>query len=76
MKIINKDTQNDILKRVAAMQIMAEHLPMPMEYFEKFCEHLSSIAMDVGGEKGTTLVLITVREYRKKEKKNNVINNE
>lgn len=68
MKILNKDIQHDILVRIAAMQIMVDHIQMPIEWYEKFCEHLSSIAFDVSDTAGVENVQNIVKKIESKEK--------
>lgn len=74
MKVLTENTQDDILCRVATMQVMVDHLEMPKEWYKEFCEHLSDIAMYIGGELGVTLVLRTVTEYESKLKEKGELN--
>lgn len=57
MRVINKTTQNDILKRIAECQIIAqEYFKDDFDTYKQISEHLASIAHDIGGNKGSNEV--------------------
>ena len=63
MKILSRKQQDDILKRVAACQIICINCIENIEAFDKMTENLANISIAIGGESGINKVLNTVHKY-------------
>lgn len=63
MKILSRKQQNEILKRVAACQIICNNYIEDIEAFDKMTENLSDIAVTIGGESGANKVMNTVYKH-------------
>lgn len=63
MKILSRKQQDEILKRVAACQIICINCIENIEAFDKMTENLADIAVTVGGESGVDKVMNTVHKY-------------
>ena len=68
MKILTRKEQDEILKRVAACQIICNNYigiktRDEIEAGTKMTENLSDIAVTVGGESGADKVMNTVHKY-------------
>lgn len=63
MKILSRKQQDDILKRVAACQIICINRIENIEAFDKMTENLANISITIGGESGINKVLNTVHKY-------------
>lgn len=65
MKILSRKQQNEILKRVAACQIICIKYINDIEAFDKMTENLSDIAVAVDFRDGADKVINTVHKYNK-----------
>ena len=63
MKILLREQQDELLKCVAACQIICNSYVKNVEAFAKMTENLSYIAVNVGGNSGADKVMNTVRKY-------------
>lgn len=63
MQILSGKQKDDILKRIAACQIIANEYIKDIEAFDKMTENLADIAISVGGCAGASKVQNTVRKY-------------
>lgn len=63
MKLLTKKEQEEILKRIAACQIIANEYISDVEAYDKMTENLVDIAISVGGCEGVEKVQNTVRKY-------------
>ena len=63
MKILSRKQQDEILKRIAACQIICNNYIKDIEAFDKMTENLADIAVTVGGESGVDKVMNTVHKY-------------
>lgn len=68
MKILSRKQQDDILKRIAACQIICNNYigiktKDEIEAGAKITENLADIAVTVGGESGVDKVMNTVHKY-------------
>lgn len=68
MKILSRKQQDEILKRVAACQIICNNYigintRDEIEAGTKMTENLSDIAVTIGGESGADKVMNTVHKY-------------
>lgn len=65
MKLLPKRECDEILKRIAACQIIANEYISDIEAFDKITENLADITLSVGGCKGADKVQNTYRKYSK-----------
>ena len=63
MKILSKKQQDEILKRIAACEIICINCVENIEAFDKMIENLEDISFTVGGESGADKVMNTVHKY-------------
>ena len=63
MKILSRKQQDEILKRVAACQIICNNYINAIEGFDKMTENLVDIAVSIDGEYGADKVMNTVHKY-------------
>ncbi len=63
MKILSKKEQNEILKRIAACQVITNKYVEDIEAFDKMTENLADITISIGGCEGADKVQNTVRKY-------------
>ena len=67
MKVLSRKQQDDILKRVAACQIVCnKYIGINRDEIEagtKMTENLAYIAVAIGGESGADKVMNTVHKY-------------
>lgn len=63
MKILSRKQQNEILKRVAACQIICNKYINDIEAFDKMTENLSDIAVTIDFWNGADKVINTVHKY-------------
>lgn len=71
MKILSRKQQDEILKRVAACQIICNNYISinPRDEIEagtKMTENLADIAVTIGGESGADKVMNTVHKYNER----------
>lgn len=65
MKILSNKQKDELLKRVAACQIIANNYVDNIEAHTKITENLADIAIEIGGCEGATKVQGTVLKYCK-----------
>lgn len=63
MKLLTKNKQDELLKRIAACQIICNEYIDDIEAMDKMKENLASLAIEIGGCSGATKVQNTVRKY-------------
>lgn len=65
MKILSRKQQDEILKRVAACQIICANHINDIEAFSKMTENLCDIAITIDLRSGTDKVMNMVHKYNK-----------
>ena len=68
MKILTRKKQDEILKRLAANEIIAISC-LKHECFEKFIDNSANIVYDIGGIKGMNKVRNTITNWLKEREK-------
>ena len=63
MKILLREQQDELLKRVTACQIICNNYVKDIEAFSKITENLADIAVTVGGCLGASKVMNTTNKY-------------
>lgn len=63
MKIMSRKKQDEILKRVAACQIICNKYIKDIEAMERMTENLADISIIVDGSSGASKVQNTIRKY-------------
>lgn len=63
MKILTNKKEDELLKRIAACQIIATNYITDIEALERITENLSDMAIEIGGAYGVSRVVNTVRLY-------------
>lgn len=63
MKILSRKQQDDILKRVAACQIICNNYIDDIEDFDKMTENLANIVANVDLRSGVDKVVNTIHKY-------------
>ena len=69
MRILTKKKQNEILKLLAANEIIAINGLKP-EYLDNFCDNSINIICTIGGIKGLQKVTNTLKNYLRKVSRN------
>lgn len=67
MKILTKNKQDELLKHVAACQIICNKYIDDIEAMYKMTENLASLAIEIGGCSGASKVQNTFMKYRKEK---------
>ena len=63
MKLLTKNKQDELLKRIAACQIICNKYVNDIEAATYLTEHLATLSIEIGGCSGASKVLNTVHEY-------------
>lgn len=63
MKLLTKNKQDELLKRIAACQIICNEYIDDIEAVDKMTENLASLAIEIGGCSGATKVQNAIRKY-------------
>ena len=63
MKILTNKKKDELLKRIAACQIIANNYIADIEALEQITENLADMAIDIGGVYGADRVVKTVHLY-------------
>ena len=71
MKILTKKKQDEILKLLAANEIIATK-GLKAEYLDSFCNNSINIVCTIGGIKGLQKVINTLENYLRKVRRNEI----
>ena len=63
MIFLTKKKQRELLKILAACQIIANHAPMPADYYISLTDNLCKLTSEIGGADGLQQVHMAVKKY-------------